>query len=84
MQLRTMCAMHALSHPSNAASRRVGDVRVARALRTLRGGGVATLPAEDPSLSEALEAGLRELGMEYGIECDRMGRLHYVPTGVSS
>jgi hypothetical protein len=79
-----MCRMHALSRAGSQAARRLADVRVARALRTLRAGGVATLPADDPNLSEALEAGLREAGVEFGIECDRMGRLHYVPIGVSS
>jgi hypothetical protein len=76
--------MHALSQAGTQAGRRLVDVRVARALRTLRAGGVATLPGEDADLSEALEARLREEGLEFGIECDGTGRLHYVPIGVSS
>jgi hypothetical protein len=79
-----MCRMHALSRADSRATRRLSDVRVARALRTLRAGGVATLPADDPELSDALEARLRETGVEFGIECDGTGRLHYVPIGVSS
>jgi hypothetical protein len=76
--------MHARSQSSGPATRRLADVRVARALRTLRAGGVATLPGEDSDLSDALEARLREAGLEFGIECDGTGRLHYVPIGVSS
>ena len=79
-----MCRMHALSRAGSPATRRLADVRVARALRTLRAGGVATLPADDPGLSDALEARLCEAGVEFGIECDGTGRLHYVPIGVSS
>jgi hypothetical protein len=66
------------------ATRRVGDVRVARALRALRAGDVATLCVDEWHLSGALEARLRESGLEFGIECDGTGHLHYVPLGVSS
>lgn len=74
-----MSAMNARSRSADPATRRLADVRVARALRTLRAGGVATLFADEWHLSEMLEDRLRELGIEFGVECNGAGRLHYVP-----
>lgn len=74
-----MSGMQTLRNTVDPATRRLGDVRVARALRTMRAGGVATLFADEWHLSEMLEDRLRAAGIEFGIECNGVGRLYYVP-----